>query len=159
MAAHMNTVTNSEQETIDLAIEFAATLLANDVVLLDGELGAGKTCFVRGLCEGLGGDPTQVNSPTFVIMQEYEVDGGIRLVHIDAYRLSGTEELDTIGWDELLCDPNVIIAIEWPSKIAGAIPEHAVTVEIEHVDINTREITHPATGLVHQSKTKFCVRT
>jgi tRNA threonylcarbamoyladenosine biosynthesis protein TsaE len=137
----MNTVTNSEQETIDLAIEFASTLLANDVILLDGELGAGKTCFVRGLCEGLGGDPTQVNSPTFVIMQEYEVDGGIRLVHIDAYRLSGTEELDTIGWDELLSDPLTIIAIEWPSKITDALPEHAITVSIEHLKEHERLLT------------------
>jgi tRNA threonylcarbamoyladenosine biosynthesis protein TsaE len=137
----MNTVTNSEQETIDLAIEFASTLLANDVILLDGELGAGKTCFVRGLCEGLGGDPTQVNSPTFVIMQEYEVDGGIRLVHIDAYRLSGTEELDTIGWDELLSDPLTIIAIEWPSKITDALPEHAITVSIEHLKEHERSLT------------------
>lgn len=141
MAARMTTVTNSEQETIDLAIEFASTLLANDVILLEGELGAGKTCFVRGLCEGLGGDPTQVNSPTFVIMQEYEVDGGIRLVHIDAYRLSGTEELDTIGWDELLSDPLTIIAIEWPSKIVEALPEHAVTVSIEHMQEHKRSLT------------------
>ena len=141
MAARMNTITKSEQETIDLAIEFASTLLANDVILLDGELGAGKTCFVRGLCEGLGGDPTQVNSPTFVIMQEYEVDGGIRLVHIDAYRLSGAEELDTIGWDELLSDPLTIIAIEWPTKIADALPEHALTVSIEHLKEHERSLT------------------
>ena len=141
MAARMNTITKSEQETIDLAIEFASTLLANDVILLDGELGAGKTCFVRGLCEGLGGDPTQVNSPTFVIMQEYEVDGGIRLVHIDAYRLSGTEELDTIGWDELLSDPLTIIAIEWPSKITDALPEYAITVSIEHLKEHERLLT------------------
>ena len=140
MAAHMNTVTNSEQETIDIAIEFASTLLANDVILLDGELGAGKTCFVRGLCEGLGGDPTQVNSPTFVIMQEYEVDGGIRLVHIDAYRLSGMEELDTIGWDELLSDPLTIIAIEWPSKITDALPERVITVSIEHLKEHERSL-------------------
>ena len=141
MATRMNTVTKSEQETIELAIEFAATLVTNDVILLDGELGAGKTCFVRGLCEGLGGDPTQVNSPTFVIMQEYEVDGGIRLVHIDAYRLSGAEELDTIGWDELLSDPLTIIAIEWPTKIADALPEHALTVSIEHLKEHERSLT------------------
>lgn len=140
MAARVNTVTNSEQETIDLAIEFASTLLANDVILLEGELGAGKTCFVRGLCEGLGGDSTLVNSPTYVIMQEYEVDHGIRLVHIDAYRLSSSEELDTIGWYELLRDQQTIIAIEWPSKIADALPEHAVTVSIEHMQEHERSL-------------------
>jgi tRNA threonylcarbamoyladenosine biosynthesis protein TsaE len=137
----MNTVTNSEQETIELAIEFASTLLANDVVLLEGELGAGKTCFVRGLCEGLGGDPTQVNSPTFVIMQEYLVDAGIRLIHIDAYRLSGEDDLESIGWDELLRDPHAIIAIEWPSKIADALPDHAIQVFIEHVQEHKRSLT------------------
>ena len=147
------TVTKSEQETLNVAIEFAKCLVPGNVVLLSGELGAGKTCFVRGLCEGLGGNPSHVNSPTFVIMQEYDIKNECRLVHIDAYRLSGEEELETIGWEELLQEKDIIIAIEWPSKIAGAIPENAVTVQIEHVDINTREITHPAMGLVHQSKT------
>ena len=137
----MNILTTCEQETIDLAIEFASTLLAKDVVMLEGELGAGKTCFVRGLCEGLGGDPSEVNSPTFVIMQEYTVGQGNRLVHIDAYRLHDEEELETIGWDELLCDPNVIIAIEWPSRIADAMPEHAITVSIEHLKEHERYFT------------------
>lgn len=137
----MKIVTHSEQETIDLAIEFSHTLLASDVVLLDGELGAGKTCFVRGLCEGLGGDPTQVNSPTFVIMQEYAIDQGNRLVHIDAYRLSDEEELETIGWDELLEDPRAIIAVEWPSKIEGALPKDAITVSIEHLKEHERSLT------------------
>ena len=137
----MNTVTKSEQETIDLAIDFSSTLLANDVVLLEGELGAGKTCFVRGLCEGLGGDPTQVNSPTFVIMQEYEVRDGIRLIHIDAYRLCGEDDLESIGWDELLNDPLAIIAIEWPSKIANALPDFAIKVSIEHMKEHERSLS------------------
>jgi tRNA threonylcarbamoyl adenosine modification protein YjeE len=148
VGARVNVVTKSEQETIDLAIEFASTLLANDVVLLEGELGVGKTCFVRGLCEGLGGDPTQVNSPTFVIMQEYEVDNGNRLVHIDAYRLSGPEELETIGWDEILEDPLTIIAVEWPSKITEALPKEATTVSIEHLKEFERSVTigHSSSG-------------
>ena len=91
------TICKSEQETLEFAISFAKTLEQNAIVALDGELGAGKTCFVRGMCEGLGGDPRQVNSPTFTIMQEYEVANGKRLVHIDAYRLSGEDELETIG--------------------------------------------------------------
>jgi tRNA threonylcarbamoyladenosine biosynthesis protein TsaE len=132
--------TNNEQETIELAKTIAGTLSNNAVLLLEGELGAGKTCFVRGLCEGLGGDPSQVNSPTFVIMQEYDITQQRRLVHIDAYRLSGEEELDTIGWDELLQEKDVIIAVEWPSRIEHALPSDVISIEIEHIDLNSREI-------------------
>jgi len=139
------TITTSEQETLNFASEFSQTLQPNAIVLLSGDLGAGKTCFVRGLCEGLGGDPRQVNSPTFVIMQEYDIRNNKRLVHIDAYRLSGTEELGTIGWDELLQDKDAIIAIEWPSKIVSAIPEHAIEIQLEHVDVHSRRINLPET--------------
>ena len=65
----MKVETNSEQETIALAVEYAESLQCGTVIALEGELGAGKTCFVRGICEGLGGDPRQVSSPTFTIMQ------------------------------------------------------------------------------------------
>ena len=134
------TIMNNEQETIDAAIIFAKQLAPPAVILLEGELGAGKTCFVRGLCEGLGGDPRQVSSPTFSIMQEYEVVSAERLVHIDAYRLSGEDELATIGWDELLEDTNAIIAIEWPSRIKNALPSDTLTIQLEHIDIQTREL-------------------
>lgn len=136
------TTTKNEQETIDFAIAFAKELTAPAIVLLEGELGAGKTCFVRGLCEGLGGDPRQVNSPTYVIMQEYEIANNLRLVHIDAYRLSGEDDLESIGWDEVLQDQNTIIAIEWASRIQSAIPNCALQVLIEHVDLHTREINN-----------------
>jgi len=135
------TKTNSEQETLDFAIDYAKTITAPSIVLLSGELGAGKTCFVRGLCEGLGGKPRQVSSPTFAIVQEYDVAKNLRLVHIDAYRLSGEEELESIGWDEFLKDGNTIIAIEWPSRIANALPERVTTVQIAHLDLHSREIT------------------
>ena len=61
-------------------------------------------------------------------------------MHIDAYRLSGEDELESIGWDELLVDSQAIIAIEWPSKIRGAIPDSAVTLQFDHIDEHTREI-------------------
>ena len=133
-------ISKSEQETIDVAIQLAKSLPTRTILLLEGELGAGKTCFVRGLCEGLGGDPSQVNSPTFVIMQEYEIAKRRRLVHVDAYRLAGEEELETIRWDELLQDTHAIIAIEWPSRIKNAIPEGAISILIDHIDIDSREI-------------------
>jgi tRNA threonylcarbamoyladenosine biosynthesis protein TsaE len=145
-------ITKSEQETHDFARNYASTLPSFAIIALEGELGAGKTCFVRGLCEGLGGDPRQVNSPTFTIMQEYEVANGKRLVHIDAYRLTGEDELETIGWDELLQDRDAIIAIEWASKIKIAIPHDHLSIEIEHIDLHTRNINEPVVSLFHSGE-------
>lgn len=141
MGALVNTVTHNEQETIDLAIQFARSLEPMHVITLKGDLGAGKTCFVRGLCEGLGGDPTQVNSPTFTIVQEYIIANNKRLIHIDAYRLLGEDELETIGWDELLSDRDSIIAIEWPTRIANALPNEVIAITFDHVGLHTRSIT------------------
>ena len=140
MGTRMTLLAN-EQETIAFAQGFAKQLQGGSIILLEGTLGAGKTCFVRGLCEGLGGNPIQVSSPTFSILQEYKVANERKLIHIDAYRLSSEEELEPIGWEEYIEDKTAIIAIEWPSRIANAIPEHAICLQIEHIDINTREIT------------------
>ena len=87
-------VTRSEEETIAVARDLGATLKAGDVVLLAGNLGAGKTAFVRGLAQGLGIDPEAVSSPTFTLVHEYR-DGRLMLFHADLYRLdqTGTEEL------------------------------------------------------------------
>ncbi len=133
---------SSESATLVIAGEVAKCLRPRDVIALDGALGAGKTCFVRGLVAGLGGDPRQVSSPTFVLHQAYEVGGlpspsgrGVglrraqssrgegsrseisRIAHIDAYRMTGAHDLESIGWDELLEADDLIIAIEWPTKI------------------------------------------
>jgi tRNA threonylcarbamoyladenosine biosynthesis protein TsaE len=123
----------------------AADLRPGNVVALCGDLGAGKTCFVRGLCKALGGDASLVNSPTFTIMQEYPVACG-RLVHVDAYRLRGEDELQTIGWDELLQDGNAVIAVEWPERIIGAIPDTATRVVLEHGGHDIRHIEIHAGG-------------
>ncbi len=135
------TITKSELETHAFAKNFAKTLPSFAIIALEGELGAGKTCFVRGLCEGLGGEPRQVNSPTFTIMQEYHIAEGKRLVHIDAYRLACEDDLEEIGWDELLEDNNSIIAIEWASRIANALPKNTIHIKFEHRDPTTRWIS------------------
>lgn len=124
----------SEAQTIAIAKALANNLHARDVVALEGELGAGKTVFVRGLASGLNIDPKQVSSPTFVIRQEYVSDDPLSptLVHIDAYRLSGPGELETIGWHEMLEDADVVIAVEWPSRIAAALPQDRIEVRIQH---------------------------
>lgn len=136
---------HSERQTMSFAATLAQSLRAGDVVTLDGPLGSGKTAFVRGLASGLGLDAGAVSSPTFVICQEYTGSGGagdsLTLVHIDAYRLSGPEELETIGWSELLHDRDAVIAIEWPSRIAAALPEQRIDITFEHLGSESREIT------------------
>jgi len=124
----------SESQTIAIAAALGRNLHARDVVALEGELGAGKTVFVRGLAGGLQINPNRVSSPTFVIRQEYEPADPINptLVHIDAYRLSGPEELEGIGWQDLLSDAEVVIAVEWPSRIASALPSERIDVRIQH---------------------------
>ncbi len=144
MGAHV-TITHSPEETMTFASIFAETCDAQSIILLHGELGAGKTCFVRGLLRGLGGETTEVHSPTFTIMHEYETPSH-SLVHIDAYRLSGSDELHTIGWDELLSRNDVIIAIEWPERIEDALPDNAVHILIDHVDESSRAITVQDSG-------------
>lgn len=132
---------HSEESTIELAIKLGEKLRASDVVCLHGPLGAGKTCFVRGLAKGLGLDPSMVSSPSFVICQEYNGQGTLKLAHIDAYRLSGPDELQTIGWDELCETPNTVLAIEWASLIKAALPENHIEVTLEHTGENSRQIT------------------
>lgn len=149
-------ISASVEQTMAIAGDLAARLQPGDIVTLTGELGAGKTQFVRGLARGLGIDPRDVSSPTFVLCQEYhhreregsegsEGSGGrgraATLIHIDAYRMSGPDELDTIGWDEMRDADDAVIAIEWPQRIAAALPARCIDVTIEHVDEISRCIT------------------
>jgi len=155
--------TDSEAQTLALAIALAKQLRAGDVLALEGPLGSGKTRFVRGLAQGLGIDPHTVSSPTFIILQRYsqsaspsnrttgsrqhiavhESRDSLVLFHIDAYRLSGPDELDTIGFTELLESPDAIIAIEWPSRIASALNDIAsrrIDITFAHTGMHSRSI-------------------
>lgn len=127
----------SECETTALARTIAVTLSAGDVVLLFGDLGAGKTAFVRGLAEGLGITPDEVSSPTFTLIQEYR-GGRLPLFHVDLYRLNDAREIDDLGLDEIAEDG--VIAIEWAEKLARRI-EQAIEVHITHADADIRTIT------------------
>jgi tRNA threonylcarbamoyladenosine biosynthesis protein TsaE len=133
-------LTRSENETADVARELAEVLKAGDVILLSGNLGAGKTAFVRGLASGLGIDPEDVSSPTFTLVHEYR-GGRLTLYHADLYRLEriATEDL---GLDEMGVSDGVL-AIEWPDRLAHDLPG-AREVQIEIVDENTRRITWAA---------------
>ena len=133
-------LSQSEAQTIDFAASLGRALRSGDIVTLEGPLGAGKTCFVRGLARGLGLDPTLVASPTFIICREYEDGAGMRLAHIDAYRLRSADDLQAIGWEELLAADGTAIAIEWPSRIASAIPARRVAVTLAHAGDTLRRI-------------------
>jgi len=115
------------------------------VLALAGDLGAGKTAFVKAIAKELG-ITEHVTSPTFVIMKTYDLPpttnhGFKTLTHIDAYRLESAHELEVLGWNELLADPDALIAIEWPEKVPGTIPNNAHHFAFEHVDETTRKIT------------------
>lgn len=141
----MRHVTTSEAETQSVARVLAQTLSAGAVVLLQGDLGAGKTAFVRGLATGLGIDADEVSSPTFTIVQEYR-GGRLPLFHADLYRL-GSAEVDDLGLDELGADEGVV-AIEWAERLPRPLPG-AVHVQLAHADGDTRviDIQDPAARL------------
>ncbi len=118
--------------------------LGATVVALSGDLGAGKTTLTQAIARKLG-IVENVISPTFVIMKSYAVPqqgmrGFFRLVHIDAYRLDSSSELEKLGWAELIADPENLILIEWPEKVPEAIPAHARRVTLAHKNEDEREI-------------------
>jgi len=134
--------TTDESQTMALAATIAAALRPGDVITLDGPLGSGKTCFVRGMAQGLGIDPRQVSSPTFVIQQEYAGPNGAKLTHIDGYRLSGPDELESIGWDELMDGGESIVAVEWPSRLGEALAGRVtLSAAFEHHSPTERTVT------------------
>jgi tRNA threonylcarbamoyladenosine biosynthesis protein TsaE len=122
------------------------------VILLSGDLGAGKTTFSRGLAAGLGADADAVASPTFTIRMDHA--GETRpFVHIDAWRI-GSEDLESIGFDELLAS-NAVIAIEWPEKIADAIPAEHLRIAIDHasgaMEVAVQECEDTTGSSIHES--------
>ena len=129
-------LTRSEDETAALAQTLATTLRRGDIVLLSGNLGAGKTAFVRGLAAGLGIDPESVSSPTFTLVHEYG-GGRLKLYHVDLYRLKKAAT-DDLGLEEMGANDGVL-AIEWPDRLAHALPQ-ARLVRIEIIDETTRSI-------------------
>jgi len=132
-----------EADTERVARRVAETLRPNDLVLLHGPLGAGKTRFVQGLAAGLGCAAGYVNSPTFTLVQEY--DGRLPVFHVDAYRLRDGDEFLELGGDELLTAGGVT-CIEWASRIADVLPPERLDIRIAVVGPEAREFTLMACG-------------
>ena len=130
-------LTSSENETQAVARDLAMHLKPGDVVLLSGELGTGKTAFVRGLAVGLDIDPEAVSSPTFTLVHEYH-GGRLLLYHADLYRLDSATTAD-LGLEETGVAA-AVLAIEWPDRLTHAMPG-AIGVAMEHAGETTRRIT------------------
>ena len=162
----------TEHETSDVAetervgAVLAATLVGGECVALDGDLGAGKTQFVRGLVAGLGGDRRQVSSPTYVLLHVYREGRAaadatpepspptatqppasaprppmrLTVYHLDAYRASGADELEAIGFTELL-DQGGVVVVEWAARILALLPERRIDVIIRAEGETARRIT------------------
>ena len=128
-------ISQSEEDTSAAGERLGTSLRAGDVVLLYGELGAGKTAFVRGLARGLGASADDVSSPTFTLIQEYA--GRVPLYHVDLYRLE-PREIPDLGLEDLVLGEGVV-AIEWADRWPGR-PDDVIEVTIEHAGEEARSI-------------------
>lgn len=136
-------MTGSEAETEAVACSLAARFQGGEVVLLSGELGAGKTAFVRGLARGLGADPEQVGSPTFVLLTAYP--GRLTLHHADLYRLRGDGDELELGLEELPGGSGVL-AVEWAERLAWCPWRGVYRVSLEHRGENRRRVVIERNG-------------
>ena len=127
-------ITKSAEQTISFAEEYAKTLRAGDVVLLRGEMGAGKTVFVKGLARGLGIDE-EITSPTYAYMNDY----GGKLYHYDCYRLTDGAQAEALGLTDYFYAGGICV-IEWSENIRSVLPEHCKVVQINKLSEREREI-------------------
>ena len=134
----MTTISHSVADTERIASELARTLRGGECVALDGELGAGKTQFVRGLVIGLGGNGRAVSSPTYVLLNVYETPR-MKVFHLDAYRVGGADDFEAIGFAELLEQRGVVV-VEWASRVRELLPSHTINVSITPLGTHDREI-------------------
>jgi tRNA threonylcarbamoyladenosine biosynthesis protein TsaE len=127
-------------QTEAIAATLARSLVGGEVIALDGELGAGKTQFVRGLVRGLGGSPRSVSSPTFVLLNVYDT-GRLKVFHLDAYRVHSAEDLESIGFIELLEQNGVVVVVEWASRVRELMPKNVIDIRIDRIGEGDRLIT------------------
>jgi len=137
----MKYITKSEKETFELSQKFAGKLAGGEVLCLIGDLGAGKTAFIKGLAKGLN-VKNIITSPTFVLLKPYlaKLKNIYKLVHIDAYRLDSGAELDYIGAEEYFKDENCVTVIEWADKVRDVWPKKAIQIKFKILKGDKREI-------------------
>ncbi len=136
---------NSFTETQKIGEKIAHTLKGGDVITLEGNLGSGKTTFVQGLARGLGIKQHMI-SPTFIIVRKYNlptITNALRtkhFYHIDLYRIESEKDIQGLGLEEIIKDPESIIAIEWPEKIDKILPKHKIDIHFEYLEDDKRKI-------------------
>jgi tRNA threonylcarbamoyladenosine biosynthesis protein TsaE len=130
--------THSSDETIQLGREIGRKLTPPTLILLSGDLGAGKTTLTKGIASGMGAAAEdEVTSPTFTLVHKY--DGTSRVYHVDLYRIEGSHDLETLGLEDLFDEPAIVI-VEWPEKLSIQTGWPVLRVQLEHVSDDTRHI-------------------
>jgi tRNA threonylcarbamoyladenosine biosynthesis protein TsaE len=131
-------VTDSSDETIQLGREIGRGLTPPVLILLSGDLGAGKTTLTKGIANGIGAaKEDEVTSPTFTLVHKY--DGRSRVYHVDLYRIGDSRDLETLGLEDLFNEPAVVI-VEWPEKLALRTDWPVVRIHLEHISEDKRRI-------------------
>ena len=130
--------TRSEEETIELGRRIAGELPKRAVVLLIGNLGAGKTTLAKGIISGLGAaEPDEVTSPTFTLIHEY---GGGRVYHVDLYRLDTAQQVATLGLDEIVNGEGIVL-IEWGERFPDLFPPERIEIRLDPTSDSVRQVT------------------
>lgn len=135
-------LSDSPQETMDIGLRIGTALKGGEVICLVGQLGAGKTHLIKGIAAGVGAeDAGEVNSPTFVLVNEYTGDHmRLDVYHIDAYRVESVEEFEMLGFDDM-CYRRSVVLVEWADKVMDAFNDvDSVLIEMSHISENQRQI-------------------
>ncbi len=138
----MKILSKSVYETIELGAQIGRKLKGGEVFAITGNLGAGKTHFIKGIVKGIcnDGQTDIVSSPTFVLVKEYS-GGRLEIYHIDAYRLENSRDFDNLGFDDM-CNPGSVVLVEWADKVQTSLKGvSTIDVTIAHKGKNSREIT------------------
>jgi tRNA threonylcarbamoyladenosine biosynthesis protein TsaE len=138
-------ISHSPEQTQRFGVRFGELLRPGDVILLRGDLGAGKTTLAQGIARGWGAIDA-ASSPTFVLINEYRRADNARLVHLDAFRLGSGAEIELLGLDDLF-DRGDPIMIEWPERLEGFLPEQGLTAHLRWVDDSRRSVHLQADGV------------
>lgn len=134
---------SSEEITMKYGERLAKFLRPGDIVCLQGDLGAGKTTFVKGIANGLKIDNTEVHSPTFTLMNIYQ--GKVPLYHFDCYRLEENIQLGLAGYEEFLYGRGISV-VEWPDRLYHLMPKNYIEITLKHVSLSERKIYYKVKG-------------